>query len=71
MSLPGEDSTILIVPDETNSQHQGLSTRTDEQRSLLDDDSLKIDIDKSDNIKSLPLSGNGISKHFVTVKRIL
>ena len=60
MSLPGEDSTILNVPDETNSQHQGLSTRTDEQRSLPDDDSLKIDIDKPDNIKSLPLSGNGI-----------
>ena len=69
MSLPGEDSIILIVPDEKNSQHQGLPTRTDEQRRLVDDDNLKIDIDKSDNIKSLPLSGNGISKHFVNVKK--
>ena len=71
MSLAREDSIILNFPDETNSQHQGLTTRTEEQRYLPDDDSLKIDIDKPDNIKSLPLSGNGIKKNFVTVKRIL
>ena len=65
MSLPEEDSTVLIVPDEMNSQHQDLPTRTNEQRSLLIDDPLQIDIDKSDNIKCLPLSGNIISKQFV------
>ena len=68
MSLAREDSIILNFPDETNSQHQGLTTRTEEQRYLPDDDSLKIDIDKPNNIKSLPLSGSGILKQFVTVK---
>ena len=60
MSLPGEASTVLIVPDEMNSQHQDFPTQTNEQRSLLNDDHLQIDIDKSDNIESLPLSGNVI-----------
>ena len=52
MSLPGEDSAVLIVPDEMNSKDQGLLPRTGKQRNLLDDENLKIDMDKFDKITS-------------------
>ena len=67
MSLPKKDSTILMVPEKMNSQDQRLPPTADEQRSLADDYNLKVDMDESDKITSLPLSGNVISKQFVPV----
>ena len=58
MQSPKEESTVSIVPDEMNSQHQGIPTRTEKETDLVDDDSLKIDIDPFDHVQSLQSSGN-------------
>ena len=58
MQSSGEESTVSIIPDEMNSQHQGLRTRIEEQTDLVDEDSLKIDIDPFDHIQSSHSSGN-------------
>ena len=58
MQSPGEESTVSIIPDEMNSQRQSLPKVTEKQTELVDDDSLKIDIDPFDHIQSLHSSGN-------------
>ena len=58
MQSPGEESIVSIIPDEMNSQRQSLPTVTEKQTDLVDDDSLKIDIDPIDHIQSLQSSGN-------------
>ena len=58
MQSPGDETIVPIIPDEMNSQHQGLPTRTEEQTDLVDDDTLKIVIDPFDRIQSLQSSGN-------------
>ena len=58
MQSPGEESTVSIIPDEMNLTHQGLPSRIEEQTDLVDEDSLKIDIDPFDHIQSLHSSGS-------------
>ena len=58
MQSPREESTVSIISDDMNSKQQCLPTRTGEQTDLVDDDSLKIDIDSFDHIQSLQSSGN-------------
>ena len=58
MQSPGGEGTVSIIPDEMNSQHQRVPTKTEEQTDLVDDGCLKINIDPFDHIQSLHSSGN-------------